>query len=193
MQMPNFGQNQNQNQQYYQQPQAEADTKKKLLILGGVGAVIILLLLLIFGGSSKAGQQDLQSSIQATSESLAIIDTYQKQIQYTPTKNDLALTQILLRGNLQKLDALYIKTYKSKKNLSTIPKLDAQSKASLDQSARNNTLDSDIITVLKPKIDKAKAKLTLVKPSFGKQSSKQSIQTSIDDLTSIQDLMSRTR
>ena len=194
MQVPSFGQNKSHVQQYYQaEPQSEDPKKKLLLFGGGILLLIILLLLVVSGGGNKAGQQEMQSALQSTSDALGIINTYDTKLSYTPTKNDVALTEILLRGNYQKLNTLYVKTYKPKKRFSSSPLPDKLSVASLDRSDRNNTLDNDILVVLKAKAEKARKKLVTVKPSFKKASSKASIQDSISDMGSVEELLSRNR
>lgn len=193
MEMPQIGQNQNEFQQYYQQPNTDGSKKKLVLIIGGVLVLIIVLILLLTSGGTKGGQNEMKLSLQATTDALGIIDEYESELTYAPTKNDIALSQILIRGNFQKLNALYNTTYKPKKKFSATPKVDPTSKTSLDTSARNNTLDSDIITALKPKIISAKKNLTLAKSSFTKKDSLEKINVSIADLTSIENILDRPR
>ena len=191
--MPQFGQEQNQFQQYHQDT-PQADSKKKLfLIIGGVLVLLIILAFMLLSGGSKGGQVELRKSLQSTTEALGIIDEYEDQLTLEQAKNDIALSQILIRGNFQKLNALYNSTFNPKKKFSTSPKPDSASVSSLDKSQRNNTLDADIIEVLKPKIAEAKKQLTLAKPSFSKKDSVEKINVSINDLKSIEEILNRPR
>lgn len=192
MQLPSFGQNQQQ-AQYYQMQQPDDSKKKMLLFGGGVVILLILLGLVLFGGGGKAGQADMQSALKSTSEALGIIDGYDQDLRDTPTKNDVALTQILLRGNFQKLNDLYKKTYSPKSGFTAAGKADKASIATLDRSDRNNTLDSDILKVLNAKVKAADAKLVAIKPNFTKPSSKQAINDSIADMNSIQEILTKDR
>ncbi len=189
--MPQFGQPQNQN--YYQMGSEPASKKRLYLIIAGIVVVIIALVLILTSGGSKPGQETMRESLQATSEALGIIDEYEGQLDYAPTQNDVALVKILLRGNFQKLNELYNTTYKPKKKFSSSPKIDTKSKETLDRSQRNNTLDSDILTTLKPKIATAKKNLTLSRSSFKKKDSSEKIKVSIEDLKSIEDILNRDR
>jgi hypothetical protein len=60
-------------------------------------------------------------------------------------------------------------------------------------AVRNNTIDNNIIEVLRPKITKAESELKKAKPNFTKKESSNKIQTAIDDLQSIQELLNRAR
>ena len=189
--MPQFGQQQNQN--YYPSNPASGSKKKLYLIIAGVVVLVVALLLIFTSGGSKPGQETMRKSLQATSESLGIIDEYENQLTYAPTKNDVALVKILLRGNFQKLNELYNKTYKPKKKFSSNPKVDTKSKETLDRSERNNTLDSDILKALEPKIATAKKNLTASRSSFTKKDSVDKIKVSIEDMNSIQDILNKDR
>lgn len=191
MELPNLGQPQNQN--YYSTTVEPASRKKLILIVGGVLVLVIALILVLTSGGSKAGQETMRSSLQASSEALGIIDEYEDRLQYAPSKNDVALVQILLRGNFQKLNELYTTTYKPKNKISNSPKVDSESKETLDRSVRDNTLDSDILKALEPKIAEAKKSLTRTRPSFTKKDSVEKIETSIKDLESIEDILARDR
>lgn len=189
--MPQFGQPQN--QQYYGGA-ADPASKKKLFMMIGGGVVLIIALILVFSsGGAKPGQETMRKSLQSTSEALGIIDEYENDLQYEPTKNDVALMQILLRGNFQKLNELYNKTYKPKKKFNSTPKIDTKSKTALDASERNNTIDSDLLKALEPKIASAKKNLSLTRSSFKKKDSVEKIKVSIEDLGSIQDILNRDR
>lgn len=191
MEMPQFGQQQNQN--YYQTGPSQGSKKKLYLIIAGVVVLLLALVFTLTSGGSKPGQETMRKSMQATSESLGIIDEYEDQLTYEPAKNDVALVKILLRGNFQKLNELYNTTYKPKKKFSNSPKIDTKSKQTLDRSQRNNTLDSDILTALEPKIETAKKNLTLSRSSFKKKDSVDKIKVSIEDLKSIEDILNRDR
>ena len=193
MEMPQIGQNQNEFQQYHQDTPNTDSKKKLILIIGGVFVVIVILILTLTSGGSKGGQEDMRKSLQATSDALGIMDEYEAELSYAPTKNDIALSQIIIRGNFQKLNELYTKTYKAKKKFSASPKPDKASATTLDASKRNNTLDSDIIDVLKPKIALAQKELKITKSSFSKKDSVDKINVSIADLQSIQDLLNKPR
>lgn len=191
MEMPQFGQQNNQN--YYGPEPDTASRKKLFMIIGGVLVLIIALILVLTSGSTKPGQETMKKSLQSTSEALGIIDEYEGKLQYEPTKNDVALVQILLRGNFQKLNELYNKTYKPKKKFSSSPKVDTKSKTTLDASERNNTLDSDILKALEPKIASAKKNLSASRSGFKKKDSVEKIKVSIEDMNSIQDILNRDR
>lgn len=189
MELPTLGQPQNQN--YYPQPNQPA-SKRRLLIIGGVVTILVLgLILLLFGKQPKPGEPEMQASLKSTSEALGIVDTYAAKLQYSQTKNQVALVQILLRGNFQKLNELYKTTYNGKKKFSTSPKPDASSKTELDAAIRNNTLDSEIVTVLEPKINQAQKKLVVARQKFNKSSSVETIEVSIKDLGSIQEILNQ--
>lgn len=193
MELPQFGQNQNQNSYNYQVPNDPGVKKRLFLFGGGVLVVVIALILVLTSGGSKAGQETMQSSLQSTTEALGIIDEYESKLQHAAVKNDITLIQILIRGNFQKLNELYNTTYSPKQKFSSTPKIDDESKETLDRSARNNTLDSDIITELKPKIAKAKKDLIATQPSFNKPDSVEKIKVSIEDFGSIEDILNRDR
>lgn len=171
----------------------ESSKRKIFLIAGGIFLLLILLIVVLTSGGSKPGQETMQASLQSTSEALGIIDEYEDKLTYEPAKNDVALIQILLRGNFQKLNDLYTTTYKPKKKFSNSPKVDTKSKEALDRSDRNNTLDSDILVALKPKIATAKKNLTLSRSSFNKRDSVEKIQVSIEDMNSIEKILNRDR
>ena len=193
MQLPKLTGNNDQAQYGYSLEDEQDSKKRMLLMIGGAILVIVLLVLVLLGGGSKPGKQNMHDSLKSTSQALGIIDEYETKLQSTPTKNDVALTQILLRGNYQKLNTLYIKTYKASKDLSNNPKADAASITALNRSERNNTLDTDIITVLQAKIQSAQSKLVLVQPAFKNAVDKKSIQDSIADMQSVEDALNRAR
>ena len=187
MQLPTLGQDPQQS--YYQEP--AQDDKKKILLMGGGGLLIIILLLLVlFSGGNKTGQQNMRSALQSTSDALGVIDEYDSKLKDTPTENKVALAQILLRGNFQALNEIYTKTYKPKKKFPTSPKADKASIETLDRADRNNTLDDEITKVLAVKVKSANQKLLLIKPSFKKANTRASINKSISDMNSIEELLS---
>lgn len=182
----------NQTQQYYQEPPQPMSKVKIGLIAGGIIMLITLLILLFTSGGSKPGQADMQRSLQAMSESIGVMDEYENDLQVSSTRNDVALIQIILRGNYQKLNQLYSETYDSKK-FSSNPKPDEDSKEVLDRAVQNNTIDSEILLTLQPKIDTSEKYLKRAKPNFTKPSSVASLQKSIDDFASISDVLNKAR
>lgn len=169
-----------------------AQKKKKIFMIAGAVIVVLLLSLVLFGNKATPGQEELRKSVQSTADALGIVDEYEKNLQYAPTKNDIALTQTLLRGNFQQLNDLY-NTFKPKKRFTSNPKPSKSSAETLDEAVRNNTIDNQIIEVLKPIISSAKRNLQTAKPSFTKKESTRTIQTAIDDMQSIAELLNRDR
>ncbi len=169
-----------------------AEKKKKIFTIAGVILLLLLLSIVLFGNKATPGQEELRRSVQATADALGVVDEYEKYLQYAPTKNDVALTQTLLRGNYQQLNDLY-KTFKPKKNFTTNPKPNESSIETLDEAVRNNTIDNQIIEVLKPIIEDAKRSLQTAKPLFTKDESAETLQTAIDDMQSIAELLNRDR
>jgi len=193
MQLPRLNKKQEELHQYHQDDQPTTlNTKKIFLILGGVG-IILISLLLLFGGSPPKGQPQMKKSLQATTDALGIADEYLKDLNYPPAKNDVAQIQIILRGNRQVLNDLYKKTFKQKKSFGGSAKPDKNSIDSLDTAKKNNTLDSEIFDVLKPKIIVAKKQLMLARTGFSKNDSIKKINNAIDDLNSIEDILDRPR
>lgn len=191
MDLSQFGQS-NQNQQYYQDNPQPASKKKLFLIIGGVALLLIALVAILFSGGSKAGQPEMKQSLQAMSDAIAAMDEYQEKLQVRSSQNDVALVQIIIRGNYQKLNELYAKTYNAKK-FSESPKVDEKSKEKLDAAVRNNTIDSEILIVVTEKSKQSQTYLKRAKPSFSKPDSVSSIQKSIEDFDSIQDTLNRAR
>lgn len=181
----------NQDQYYY--PEEGGDKKKMIILFGGIIVILLLGALLLFGGGEdQAGQLSMKQSLQSTNEALGIIDEYQDQLTYSPTKNDVALIQIILRGNYQKLSDLYAEAYDAKKPSGSF-KPDEDSVEELDRSVRNNTIDTDIITVLEPKITAAEKSLEQAAVDFTKQSSVELIKVSVEDFVSIQGVLAKPR
>ena len=183
--------NKNQDQYYY--PEEGGDKKKMIIMFGGIIVVLLLGALLLFsGGDDQAGQLSMKQSLQSTNEALGIIDEYQSELTYSPTKNDVALIQIILRGNYLKLSDLYVEAYGTKKPSSSF-KPDEASVEELDRSVRNNTINTDIITILEPKITEAEKSLQQASVDFTKQSSVELIKVSVEDFVSIQGVLAKPR
>jgi hypothetical protein len=193
MEIPKFGQPQNPDP--YQIPDNTNPGSKKALLLmaGGVLLLIIIIAWLFLGTGGKPGADDMKKTVQNTSEALGIIDEYESDLQYTPTKNDVALVQILLRGNYSNLNELYNKTYKPKKKFSNSPKPDKASQTKLDAAKRNNVLDTEIITVLKPKIEAARAAAKRSYPNFTKADALNDLKTAYNDYEAIEEILNRDR
>lgn len=147
----------------YDFPDESGNKKKLFFMIGGVILLIILLATVLFSGGGIPGQVEMKNSLQATSDALGIIDEYSKDLKYAQTKNDVALTQILIRNNHQELNTKYNKLYKPSKRFNNNPKPDEKSQATLDEARRNNTLDTEIIEVLAPKITEAGVALNAAK------------------------------
>ena len=132
-------------------------SKKKLaLIAGGILLLLIMLFALIFsGGGEKPGYTEMKTAMQSNADALGVIEEYEKNLNYAPSKNNVALTQILIRGNYQELNTRYTKLYKPKKRFNSNPKPDVKSQETLDAAVRNNTLDTEIIDVLRDKVTKS--------------------------------------
>lgn len=191
--MPDFSkQRQLGSNDYFVQTDPAAEKKKFFIIAGGVVLLLIILSFFVFGNKPTPGLAELRSGLESTSDALGIVDQYEGDLNYAPTKNDVALTQTLLRGNFQNLNEVYNKL-KPKKRFSASPKADSKSAETLDEAVRNNTIDNEIIEVLKPKIASAESKLRQAKPNFTKKESTSAIQTAIDDLESIAELLNRDR
>lgn len=190
MQLPQIGQ---QNKDPYALPQESDSPRTKLLIFGGIAALLVLLGVVLFSGGNTAGKPELKASIDDMSQALAIIDEYEEDITYAPAQNDIGLSQVLLRGNVQRLSELYNKTYKPKKKLGSQAKLSAESQTTLDSAKRNNTLDSEIITELQQEVATARRSLIKAKASFNKQANRVTITTAQNDLQSVDELLSNAR
>ncbi len=158
--------------------------------MGGGGLIlIIVLLMLVFGGKSTPGKQEMQTTVQNTSDAIGILSTYQDQVSETTTKNDLALALIILRGNYQNLNTLYTKTYKPKKKFTSAPQPDKASKTTLDEAQRNNQLDSKIVEVVRAKVNAAYSNLQKTKGNFKKQSSVETVSTANEDFKSVYEIL----
>lgn len=194
MKLPDFSQsNQLRTNDYMVSQDPGAQKKKKILIGVGIALLLIAISFVLFSGKPTPGEIEMKRSLQATSDALGIVDEYSKELNYAPTQNDIALVQTLLRGNFQELNTLYETTFKPKQRFKTNPKPDDKSTEKLDEAVRNNTIDNTIISVLQPKITLAEKNLRLAKPLFTKNDSVKTIQTAIDDMSSISEVLSRDR
>lgn len=178
---------------YMVAPDPAAEKKKKILVVVGIIALLIALSFVLFSSKPTPGQQELQLSLQPMSDALGIVDKYEKELNYAPTKNDIALTQTLLRGNFQEINTMYKKFKGKKKSFTNSPKPDTKSAETLDEAVRNNTLDNVIVVTLKPKITSAEKNLKAAKAVYTKKESKDKIQAAIDDMQSISELLDRAR
>jgi hypothetical protein len=169
--------------------------KKQLFMLfGGVALVLLLLLWLVFGtGGSTGGQSDMRSSVQSTADAVGILDTYQEDVQFSGTKNDLALALIILRGNYQNLNELYKNTYNPKASFSNSPKPDENSVTKLDEAKRDNRLDNEIVSTLEPKITAAQSALRRAKPNFDSKTSLEVISKADQDYSTVLEILADQR
>lgn len=177
----------------YQMPQAPDNRKKLFMMAGGAVVIVLLLIWLVFGGKSTGGQTDMQSLMQNTSDAIGALDDYQSQLASSGTKNDMALSLIILRGSYQNLNELYTKTYKPKKKFSQSPQPDSTSKKALDEAARDNKLDSAIVELLKTKVNNAYQALQKTKPNFKKKSSVETLKNADTDLKSVYEILQAQR
>lgn len=190
MNIPAFGKAQNEDPYVIPQPGADK-TKTALLMFGGLAVILILLGMLVFGGKKPAGQSDLLTVVEQTGYSIGAIDKYSKNLKNTSSKNDISQIQIFLKGNYQTLGALYAKTYDKKKVFKRSPLPDPASITTLEAAVKNDTVDSQLITVLKPKILKIQHGLQQVKPNFTANTSKDTIRTAQSDYQSITDILNK--
>ncbi|MCB9823086.1 hypothetical protein H6800_02320 [Candidatus Nomurabacteria bacterium] len=189
---PNFGQPQNDDP--YVIPQPGSDKKKQgLLMFGGLAIILLILGVLISGGKSAGGEVEMKSVIDETGESIGIITTYDKKLKSLDAQNDIALVQIILRGNYQKLGALYQETYGKKKTVPSSPKADVNSINTLDAAVTNDTIDTEIFEVLSPKISSASKSLGLAKSNFTKADSLEAITTAQTDFESLNSVLNKQR
>lgn len=184
--------NKNQDQYYY--PEDGSDKKKMILVFAGILVVVLLGALLLFsgGGGDNAGQLSMQQSVKSTNEVLSIITTYELNLSNSGTVNDVALIEIILDGNFQKLNDLYVASYKGKP-ISPQQKPDDESAEILDRAVRNNTIDTEIIDVLKTKITQGQESLSQASADFTKQSSIDQVKLSLEDFNSIQGILDKPR
>ncbi|MDQ5913050.1 MAG: hypothetical protein QG659_472 [Patescibacteria group bacterium] len=190
-QIPQLGQQQAP-QDLYQFEKPGTSKKKMLLIAGGVVLLLIMIGSLLFGGNEKPGQVEVKNVLQPTADALGIIDEYEKDLQYAPTKNDVALTQILIRGNYQEINTRYAKFYKPSKRFSTSPKPDTASQEVLEDARKSNTLDTEIIEVIQPKITETQNALVKAKRVVLDKELLELIKTAEKDMQAIQEALDKT-
>ena len=182
--------NKNQDEYYYPE---EGDKKKKIIMFGGIAVVVLLGSMLLFGGKKDTGGQlSMQKSLASTNEALGVIEDYQEKLNYAPTKNDIANIRLILTGNYQKLTILYEATYQGKKPSANV-KSDPDSIEKLDRSVRNNTVDNDIFTVLKPKIEASQSLLEQSAIDIKTPSAIKVLKDSINDYDSIISVIDKPR
>lgn len=192
-QIPQLGQQPQQAPQDLYQFEKPATSKKKiLLIAGGVVLLLIMIGSLLFSGNEKPGQIEVKNVLQPTADALGIIDEYEKDLQYAPTKNDVALTQILIRGNYQEINTRYAKFYKPSKRFSTSPKPDTDSQEVLEDARKSNTLDTEIIEVIQPKITETQNALVKAKRVVLDKELLELLKTAEKDMQAIQEALDKT-
>jgi hypothetical protein len=179
-------------QNLYDFPDEGANKKKLFLMIGGVILLVIILAAVLFSGGGVTGQVEMKNSLQATSDALGIIDEYSDDLKYAPTKNDVALTQILIRNNHQELNTKYNKLYKPKKRFNSSPKPDAKSKETLDEARRNNKLDTEIIEVLRPKITEAGVAMNAAKKVVTDKELSSKLAAAEKDMQAILEMLEKT-
>jgi len=190
-QIPQLGQQQAP-QDLYQFEKPGTSKKKMLLIAGGVVLLLIMIGALLFGGNEKPGQVEVKNVLQPTADALGIIDEYEKDLQYAPTKNDVALTQILIRGNYQEINTRYAKFYKPSKRFSTSPKPDTDSQEVLEDARKSNTLDTEIIEVIQPKITETQNALVKARRVVLDKELLELLKTAEKDMQAIQEALDKT-
>jgi len=190
-QIPQLGQQQAP-QDLYQFEKPGTSKKKMLLIAGGVVLLLIMIGSLLFGGNEKPGQVEVKNVLQPTADALGIIDEYEKDLQYAPTKNDVALTQILIRGNYQEITPRYTKYYQPKKRFSTSHKPDTASQEVLEDARKSNTLDTEKIEVIQPKITETQNALVKAKRVVLDKELLELIKTAEKDMQAIQEALDKT-
>ena len=184
----------NKNQDPYGYPDEEADKKKKIIIFGSIIVVVLLGMLLLFGGGGddQPGLANMKQSIDSTNGALGIIKTYKTELSNSGTVNDIALIEIILNGNFQKLNDFYKANYKAK-SISPQEKPDEATQEILDRSVRNNTVDTDIIEPLKLQIADAEKSLKLAAQEFTVKANTDLVNKSIEDLNSVQGVLDKPR
>jgi len=151
--------------------------KKMWLMIGGGILVIIMLILVLTSGGGTPG----------------IIDEYEDKLQFAPSKSTVALTQILIRGNYQELNTLYTKQYKPSKRFSAQPKPDKESQATLDEAVKNNSIDSEIIEILKPKIASIRKAIKSAKLTVQDKKTRDALITAEKDMQAITQALEESR
>ena len=156
--------------------------------------MVLLGMLLLFGGGGEEqpGLANMKQSIESTNEALGIIKTYKIELSNSGTVNDIALIEIILNGNFQRLNDFYKANYKAKP-ISPQEKPDEAIQEILDRSVRNNTVDTDIIDPLKSSIAQAEKSLKLATQEFTIKANADLINKSIEDLNSVQGVLDKPR
>lgn len=162
-------------------------------MFGGLAVILLILGMLIFGGKSAGGEIEMKAVIDETGESLGVISSYETKLKSLDSQNDIALVQIILRGNYQKLGDLYKETYNSKKSISNSPRADEKSLDILDAAVTNDTIDTEIFQVLGPKILRSSQSLEKAKPNFTKAESLDTLTTAQTDFESLTSILDKNR
>lgn len=162
-------------------------------MFGGLAIILIILGMLVFGGKSAGGELEMKAVIDETGESLGIISSYESKLDNLDSQNDIALVQIILRGNYQNLGDLYIETYKAKKSISSSPRADEDSLDILDAAVTNDTIDTEIFKVLSRKILSSNESLSQAKSNFSNPESLDTISTAQNDFESLTSLLNKNR
>lgn len=170
-----------------------ASKKSIILVCGGIFVLLVLIGMLLFQGQPQPGQAAMKKGIQNMSGAVAIVSTYQTQVQNSTEQNDMSLISALLQGNFQNMNSTYNSTYKPKKKLLSSTKLDAISKETLDNAASNNQLDAVLIVTLRPKVIQAQQSFIEAKKQLVSKSAKDKVGQTIDDLTSIRTILDKPR
>lgn len=189
MKIPGFGKPQNDNPYIIPQP-GEDNKKTTFMMFGGLGLLVILLFIVLTSGGSPAGSTDLKSAVQQTSDAIGVVNEYDKHIKGQSAQNDIAQIKIILTGNYNKLIALYKDSYDPKASFSGAPKPDGASIKTLDSAVKNDTVDSEIVSVLKPKIILIRKSLIVSKPNF-KSDNLRVITNAQADYQSISDILEK--
>lgn len=169
-------------------------SKKTLFIGGGLLlAAIIVLVLVLTSGGSKSGQTEMNATLEPLSESVGIVSTYESDLSRSDVKNDMTLAKLLLTSSYRSLNELYETTFTPAKKFPLNPKPDQASVEILDAAVKANSVDSEIINVLEPKVEQALSELEKARPSFSKESSVNTIETAKKSLTSVLDILNRAR
>lgn len=162
-------------------------------MFGGLAVILLILSMLIFGGKSAGGEIEMKAVIDETGESLGVISSYETKLKSLDSQNDIALVQIILRGNYQKLGDLYKETYNSKKSISNSPRADEKSLDILDAAVTNDTIDTEIFQVLGPKILRSSQSLKKAKSNFTKAESLDTLTTAQTDFESLTSILDKNR
>lgn len=172
------------------------DSKKKLFLM--VGGVILLLIALWFvltaGGGSGGGQSQMKAGTEKIGNAVAILDEYNNDLSEGQVKNNMSQALIILRGSYQNSITAYKKIYKPKVSLRTTPRLNKKSKDKevLDRAKRNNVLDSEIVTALKPIVESANKSLRSAKAEMEAKSARDEVSKIQTDLDAVNRILTQT-